>query len=70
MMIDRPDAKTTLIGNTVECWPTDEDVERALRALEAARLGSRGPISRQAMRKALIAGRPPIGGIWINNESN
>jgi len=37
-------------------WPTDEDCDRALSALNAARLGCRGPIPRNAMRKALIAG--------------
>jgi hypothetical protein len=37
-------------------WPSDAAVDRALVALEAARVGTRGPIPRQAMRKALIAG--------------
>lgn len=37
-------------------WPTDEDCDRALAALNAARLGTRGPISREAIRKALKAG--------------
>jgi hypothetical protein len=40
----------------MKTWPTDNDVDRALAALNEARLGVRGPISRQAMRKALIAG--------------
>lgn len=40
-------------------WPSDEDCDRAIAALEAARLGTRGPIPRQAMRKALIAGLHP-----------
>lgn len=37
-------------------WPTDEDCDRALEALNAARLGTRGPVSREAIRKALKAG--------------
>lgn len=40
----------------VQMWPSDEDCDRALHALNKARLGIRGPIPRQAMRKALLAG--------------
>ena len=37
-------------------WPTDQDCERALKELAAARAGTRGPISIEVMRRVLKAG--------------